>query len=193
MGTKIAQDIIDLARLTLFDASKVRWTDPEMLSYLNDGQREICIKKPAAYVVDEQVSLQAGVDQTIPSDGVQLVDIRRNGAGLSVTFIARRIMDAMIPNWQAMEQVSNVVKYMYDPVDPKVFQVYPPAKTGATAVLATAKTPPDTLVNAAITIDDIYSPALIDYMLFRAYAKESDFAGDAGRAAAHYAKFTKSI
>lgn len=44
-----------------------------------------------------------------------------------------------------------------------------------------------------ISIDDIYANALIDYVLYRAYSKEADFAANAQIAAAHYAAMAGSL
>ena len=40
MGTLTGTNIIDRARFTLQDSSGVRWTDAELLTYINDAQRE---------------------------------------------------------------------------------------------------------------------------------------------------------
>lgn len=44
-----------------------------------------------------------------------------------------------------------------------------------------------------ITLDDIYANALLDYILYRAYSKDADYAGNAQRAIAAYEAFLRSI
>ena len=40
--------------------------------------------------------------------------------------------------------------------------------------------------SATISVDDIYANAIMDYVLFRAYQKDSEYAGNAQRANQHY-------
>ena len=47
--------------------------------------------------------------------------------------------------------------------------------------------------SAVISVDDIFANAIVDYVLFRAYQKDSEYAGNAQRAGTHYQLFTASI
>ncbi|MBF83949.1 MAG: hypothetical protein CL489_05670, partial [Acidobacteria bacterium] len=47
--------------------------------------------------------------------------------------------------------------------------------------------------SSTIAIPDNYSNALIDYALFRAFTKDSEFAGNAQRAGTHYQLFAVSV
>lgn len=44
-----------------------------------------------------------------------------------------------------------------------------------------------------ISVPDIYGNALHDYIMFRAYSKDSEYAGNAARAQAYYAVFANSL
>jgi hypothetical protein len=74
---------------------------------------------------------------------------------------------------------------MFDPAAPKTFWVFPPAVAGQTVEVLYGAIPPDVALNQVIVIDDIYEQPLIDYILFRAYSKDSDFTGNVERAMAH--------
>ena len=193
MGQITAQQIIDKARIILQDADKTRWTDPELLSWLNAGQREICVYKPDAYVVNESVNLVPGTKQSLPVGGVTLISVMRNGANGAVKNIDRRILDEQIPNWHASNQVAGVTNFMFDPRDQKRYYVYPPAAPGASLEIIYAKTPAEIAIGATILVDDVFEPALMDYILFRAYSKDVDYAGDDGRAASHLGKFVSLL
>jgi len=47
--------------------------------------------------------------------------------------------------------------------------------------------------SSTIGIDDIYGNALIDYVLYRCYMKDAEFAGNAQRASQHYQLFLNSV
>lgn len=184
-----AQSIIDKVRIILQDADKVRWTDDELLGWLNEGQREIIIYKPDAYVVNESVNLTTGTKQALPSGGLTLIDVVKNGTGRAVRQIDMRILDDQIPTWHSATASTNITNFMFDPRDQKNYYVYPPAASGASLDIVYAKSPSDVAINASIQVDDVYSGALMDYVLHRAYSKDVDYAADDSRAAAHYQRF----
>ena len=56
-------------------------------------------------------------------------------------------------------------------------------------------TSPTDLANTSATIfvDDIFGNAIIDYVLFRCYLKDAEYAGNQQRAGTHYQLFTGSL
>ena len=50
-----------------------------------------------------------------------------------------------------------------------------------------------TAVAGNISIPDIYANALLDYILYRAYSKDSEYAGNAQRAQSHYGAFVNTM
>ena len=201
-----AQSTIRRCVETLQDTTSIRWTVAELVRYLNDGQREIIIHRPDATVTNASQALAAGSRQTIPSNGTKLMDVVRNTGGnkRAIRLCAREILDAGVPGWHNLAGVTEIVHFMFDPRDPKTFYVYPPAAaSGASVELVYSALPTDvtepaagtdyTAVSGNISVPDIYGNALQDYILYRAYMKDAQFAGNAGRATAHYAAFANAI
>lgn len=203
MATITGTNIIDRAAIVLQDTTGVRWpqTD-ELLLWLNDGQREIVLRKPEAYAQNAVVSLAQGTKQSIPAAGIQLLDVIRNmgtgGAtpGRAITRIDREILDEQRPDWHS-ETVSATTKhYMFDTRDPKHFYVYPPQHATPGQVEMIYASSPDDLSALAdtITLDDVYAGVLLDYILYRAYSKDADLSPSAPqRAVAHYNSFLASL
>ena len=50
-----------------------------------------------------------------------------------------------------------------------------------------------TAVVGSIGVPDIYTNALQDYILYRAYTKDTEYAGNAARAQAHYQAFVNAL
>ena len=48
-------------------------------------------------------------------------------------------------------------------------------------------------VTGQLSLPDIYGNVLQDYILYRAYMKDSEYAGNAQRAQAHYAAFANAL
>lgn len=201
-----AQSIIRRCVETLQDATSIRWPVAELVRYLNDGQREIIVHRPDAMVTNASRSLSAGSRQSIPAGGTKLIEVVRNTNGnrRAIRLCSREILDAQSPSWHNLAGVTEIVHYMFDPRDPTTFYVYPPAAaSGASVELVYSALPSDvtepgagsdyTAVSGNISVPDIYGNVLQDYILYRAYSKDSTYAGNDGRAAAKYAAFANAL
>lgn len=201
-----AQSIIRRVVETMQDNTSVRWPVAELVRYLNDGQREVVLYRPDSMVTNATVALVAGAKQAIPTNGSKLIDVIRNTAGTkrSVRMTVRNILDTQSPNWYNLTGLTEILHYMYDPRDPKVFYVYPPAAaSGASVEIVYSAYPADitepadgavySAVTGNISLPDIYGNVLADYILYRAYTKDSEYAGNAQRAQAHYGAFQAAL
>ena len=200
-----AKDIIRRVVETLQDPTSIRWPVSELVRYLNDAQREIILYRPDAAVTNTAVPLVAGSRQSLPAGGTKLVDVLRNSAGTkrAVRITNREILDAQLPGWNAQPGTTEILHFMYDPREPRTFHVYPPAGAGASLELVYSTMPDDiaepadgalyTAVAGDFALPDIYANAVQDYILYRAYSKDSEYAGNAARAQAHYAAFANAL
>lgn len=193
MATIGVNFIITQAQSILQDVTGIRWPAAELLGWLNDGQREIVLFKPNSFVKNTIIQLASGTNQQLPADGVQLIDVVRNMGqsgstpGNAIRITMREILDSNTPNWHASTPSNVVLHYMYSELNPKNFYVYPPQpSTGQNFVeIIYGAAPTDTAINGTITLDDIYQNVLLDYMLYRAYSKDTEWAADQNRAATH--------
>jgi hypothetical protein len=181
------------AATLLQDVSNIRWPQAELLDWLNDGQRDIVLKKPNASVKNSALPLQAGTKQSLPADGVQLIDIVRNLPGEAIRLVSREILDAQVPNWHSSTASSSVKHYCYSELDLKNFYVWPPNNGNGTVELIYSAAPANASLNGVISVDDIYQSVLLDYILYRAWSKDAEYASDPARAAAHYAAFVNAL
>lgn len=198
-----AQSIIRRVVETLQDNTSIRWPINELVRYLNDGQREVVLHRPDSMVTNATKDLVTGSKQTLPDGGSKLIEVVRNSNGKAVRLTNREILDAQTPGWHTITGSTTVLHYMYDPRDPRVFYVYPPAAVGAKLEIVYSAYPTDiaepgdgalyTAVTGDIKLPDIYGNVLQDYVLARCYMKDSEYAGNAQRAQAHYALFANAL
>ena len=72
--------------------------------------------------------------------------------------------------------------------------MYPGVAGNAYVEIVFSNSPTDLAnTSATISVDDIYANAIMDYVLFRAYQKDSEYAGNAQRAQLHYQLFLQCI
>lgn len=210
--TFLAKDVMKRAATILQDNAGVRWPAPDLHLYLNDGLRDIAAMKPNARTKTVNLSLVSGSKQTLPDEYTVLSRVVRNmasptvGAGAIRAISNTQIMDSLFPNWQDPSVVrpsKTVVHIIHDMADPRTFYVMPSNDgMGLIEVIvgtipAPSAAPVTPLVHddyiAPVDIADIYQSALTDYVLYRAYSKDSRAAGSAARAEAHLQLFGAAV
>lgn len=204
--TTTAQSIIKRAATVLKDKTSVRWQAAELVEWLIDFERELAVFRPDAFATTEAVALVAGHKQTLPETCARLIDIPSNATGtkLPISKVERSELDATEPGWRALPQASEIQSYMHD-MDrtPLLFEVYPPAIVGTQVDVEFSKYPPLLTVPSpntdynAVTGDihapDKYANAAVDYVLYRAFSKDSELTVNAARAEGHYRAFALSL
>jgi hypothetical protein len=201
MATTKVVDIIDRASIILQDISHVRFPEEELLKFFNDAQKEVVLLRPDSNMQNATMTCVAGSKQTIPATGLRLVNIIRNDGGRAITQVDRKILDETLPDWhQSVADVTRKIEnFVFDPADPKHFYVYPAATDSFVLEILYSSPPASISISnfasdtSVISLDDIYANCLLDYVLYRSYQKDSEFAGNAQKAAMHYQGFSSSL
>lgn len=213
----MASDIITRAQTVVQDTTGVRWPFAELLQWLNDGQREVAVYKPSATATNVAITLQQGTLQSAGEGGLAILRVIRNlktplstprVGGRACRIVSREVLDAQHPNWHDPEVFpyeKEVKHFCFDDSDPTHFYVFP-GNNGTGAIEAViSQSPPDVALapgadansivayRLPIQVPDIYANCLLDYVLFRAYSKDADYAGNADRSATHYQMFTATL
>lgn len=200
MSTIKVIDVLNKAKVILQDPGSVRYSNTNLLQFLNDGQREVVLHRPDAALVSGSFACATGSKQTLPATGNRLVDIVRNTNGKSVTQIARKTLDQNLLNWhEAVAGSDGIEHFVYETIDPKNFYVYPKAASGTHSIDIIYSTTPSNIAisnfatsTETINIDDVYANCLTDYVLYRSYQIDSD-EGNIQRSAMHFQAFAQSL
>jgi len=196
-----ASVILDRAETILQDTSNARWSEAELLDWLNEGQKQIVLYKPDANASLETMQLSSGTEQDVPTDAHMLLDATYNmgddgtTVGDAITIVDRGMMDACYPGWQNETAASAVTHVIYDPVKlPKKFWVYP-ASDGANYIqLIVSDLPSDVAAKGNnISLADEYVPVLLDWMLMRAFQKDAEYNENMDRVLQHYDSFQVAL
>ncbi len=193
MATLTGRTILGWVSTLLNDPNNITWTLSELLNWLNNGQRALVTLRPDVSVSIVPLQLVAGTLQTLPTNAHRAIKFTRNmganGAtpGNVIRQIAGDVLDRTVPDWHtgatvpANAVVSNVI---YDGRFPKEFYVFPPQPAVGPAQIEViiSVAPTDVtmtgvnggVADSVISVDDIWAPALMDYVCFRALSKESD-------------------
>jgi len=193
-------DVLNRARKLLFDDG-VRWGDEELLDWFNAAQNFICLHRPDASSVKSEFVCTASTEQNLPGDAIRLTRVFANVGGNAIRFIDIDALDHLDPNWQNDDTAADEVDmYSYVEKDPRRFYIYPAPVDGHRIKLSYSKAP-DRVLSAGfdfvagtetISIVDTYGDAILDYILYRAFSKDSDYA-NAARSQSHYGLCSQAI
>lgn len=199
------QSIVDRVQATIQDTTGIRWPQAELLYWVNDAQREIVFLKPEANATTTVLTLVAGTKQSLPADGLRLMRVTRNMSGVggtggrTIRLVSREALDAQDPSWHDPAVTGRsahgtlVRHYTYDAADPTIFYVYP-GMSGTAYIEATyAKQPTTLIISDNLELPDHWSNAIVDYVLYRVYAKDAEYAGSSQRSLEHYQLFMSAV
>lgn len=193
------QDIIDRVTDLLLDKDRAddqaRWTDDELIRWLNDSRMAILTRRPAACSKTVVQTLVAGTLQSLPDGGVMLLDVVRNmgtdGAtpGRSIRRTDRQNIDDNDLYWHKGRSSTEISQFTYDDRNPKEYFVFPPATAGTRVQIVHAAIPAAvTALTDNLDIGLEYMDAPVNYVCYRAKSKDSEYA-NAAEAAGFYAAF----
>lgn len=198
MSILVSEILVRVSTL-LLDEEHTRWPVEELIRWINDTPGALLSRRPAAISRTTIHTLVQGTYQTIPDDGVLLLDVVRNMGtdgitpGRPVRRSDRQQIDDIDPDWHTGTAKDVIKQYTFDDRLPKSFYVYPPAIAGTKVELVDAALPAtvadegDTLAIGAEYIDPI-----CNYVVYRAQSKDSEFANGAV-AGAYYQAFEAAL
>jgi len=201
------QSVIDRVQAVLQDTTGVRWpVVGELVLWVNDAQREIALLKPDASAVNETITLVTGTKQSIPNTGNRLLKVVRNMSAASngtgkraVRLVDIEVLNGQTPDWHdptvsGDAAHTNLVKhYIYEESNPRNFYVYPGVSGNAFLEIMYSANPATVAQSGSLSIPDIFANAIMNYVLYMAYMKDAEYAGNQQRASSHFQLFTASV
>lgn len=187
----------------LYDDTFVSWTENELLGWLRDGVAALAKHRPELFIRTAWETLVGGPKQTRPEGTIRVLRgimsrITPASQPRAVTPFDIASMSAVHPRWA--QDFPGEIRQVAIVADDEAYYVYPPAIAGAQLLLEQAKLPAMPASSAAsgyntafIDLDARYAPALIDYVLHRAYSKNVDAGGQPERAGLHYQNFIQGV
>lgn len=120
-------DLLDSVSTTLLDTARRTWTHDDLVLYLREAVAATANIKPDLYPRQEYVPLVAGITQTLPDDGIALLEVQLNEvSGRVVRQVDRDLLDEANRSWPAATRETDVYEYAADARDPRRFAVTPP-------------------------------------------------------------------
>lgn len=191
-----AQPLLLDASTTLQDTDRIRWTELELLGYLNAGIKALITARPDTSTKKAAFVPAAGARQALPVEAVAFIDILGNTSGpqRAITKVDMALLSAFNRDWQSGRQYPVARHFTFDPRDPRTFYLEPPSNGAGSIDLLYSVFPADLTDEAdEVPLNAQWSNALLNYVLGRAYAKDAEYGGNATAAAAYMSAFAGEI
>ena len=201
MATVTVNTVLLRVNTQLNDPGFIRWPKQELLDYFNDASRAIVLVRPDAFTKNVAFSCTAGTKQTLPSDALRLTEVIRNANGGVIRHVPRKALDDSYPEWHVGATATKVTAYVYDERDPKTFYLYPGPAAAHSIELVYSVAPATKIMTdvenvttpSIADLDDIYINPLIDFILYRCFGKDSEYAANGNNATTHYNAFLQQL
>ncbi|CAM3845156.1 DUF6682 family protein [Parendozoicomonas haliclonae] len=189
--------VLRRARRQLHDPSATRWSDDDLLDYLNEGQRQTVIFRPEANAVLIKHDLVAGATQRLPDNCHVLIDVLYNiengEEGRSVTEVTLPNLDASLLSWRSEPRSDRSVHFARNANTPAVFYVYPPNTGAGTVMLSASAEPEPTTRDGNLTLRNGFESALMHFVCYRCLEEDRESEPSAQLASYHEQQYMKMI
>ena len=197
MATSVAQ-VIALVKYELNDEDATRWTTDELVAWISEAQRAVAAIRPVSNAVLVAVSLVPGAKQAIPTNGFVFLSATCNTASdgtptSAVRRVDRELLDVHSPDWYAETATSTVLTYSADSTMPTRFWVYPPSNGSGYLEILYGVMPENVTPFGNIALPSKYVSALVNYVLYRCFMKDAEFAGNAELSVGYYKAFSDAV
>lgn len=200
----LASSLFHACSIDLNDLEYVRWTKSDLAEYLTDAIAATAALKPTLFSVFVPLRLAPGAMQTVPGEYSELIDVLYNlnpdgtdGEPVNQgSFTAARAIGR--PACTPAYGVGYVVRaYTVHPENDTYFIVDPPAPQvdPMPAVRALMRRAPNVIttetdaVVMANTAPELYRSMLLEWMLYRAFARDTESSDSFQKSQAHYKAF----
>jgi hypothetical protein len=200
MGARV-EPLTGRITASLRDANQDSWPLSAIHDAILEGERVIVNFRPDAATADYEFTCVAGIRQTIegltsPRPHRLLAvkyNVSANGSpGRSVRRVAEGDLDAIRPDWRGEAAGSSIREFMYDPREPMLFYVSPPAQAGVKCQISYSVLPAaygSVGANTETTVSDLYEPMLVEWALYRLFGHDVENSVNVTRSQQHLNTF----
>lgn len=190
---KVSEVIAEVRVLIQDTVTPYRYSDADMLGFVNKTVRRISQIRPDLFSVNDFVPTQPNVVyQTLPEEAARLIEIYYVRDGRAITEVHRETLDQTNPAWVS-EAAGSPVNWVRHPRTPTGFFLYPrPAEN--VVLFAEYVLSPKTyrLTDYIECLPDTYQPIVVDGTIFYAESSDNEHVMS-GRAEAAYRRMVDAL
>lgn len=192
------KDLLERVSIELTDITRVSWSAADLVSYYNSAIAAIANYRPDVFAQTLEFTCEAGTRQAMPVGAVKLIEVERNTSGRKIRFYKRGELDDLDPEWMTGTDATAAEAYLHEPTNPRIFWLYPGVAAGVKVdVVLSALPAPVELAQVesgvALQVDDTFLTPCMDWIIYRAYLRDSDDTANSARGQLHLQAFAQYL
>lgn len=190
---KLSSVITEARRLLQDNTVPYRYSDAVLLGFANQALKRMAVLRPDLFAYLTTITTIAGTNiQSIPSDGIRIMEIFQVDGGQAVTEASRESLDETYPGWMNVD-AGECVNWMRHTRNQTKFFIYPKAPAGQSLIAEYAQSPRDYTADEDVALlSDAYFPVVLDGTVYLAETIDNEHV-NSNRAQLFQQTFTQAL
>ncbi|MBE4617379.1 phage adaptor protein [Vibrio navarrensis] len=183
------KNLIDRISRDLIDLRNVRWSRPELIDFMNDAIAAIVIRRPDLSRATAVVATSSNT-VALPSDAYQILAVNHID-NVAATFVSINKLNQLYPEWRTT--VGAPVCWTRNELDETTLFLYPSPQEQVNVEVVYSRTLKVTDESAAFPLSEVYEGVVADFVMYRAYNKDSLNPAEGQKAQLHLQAFATAL
>lgn len=188
MSTTV-KTLIDRISRDLIDLRNVRWSRTELVDFLNDAIASIVIRRPDLSRATATVTTSSNV-VALPIDAYQILAVN-HVANVAAQFVDINKLNQLYPDWRTTQGAP--VCWTRNEMDETTLFLYPSPTSDVDVELVYSRNLRVTEEESPFPLPDIYEGTVADFVMYRAYNKDSQNPNEGNKAQLHLQAFATAL
>lgn len=183
------KNLIDRISRDLIDLRNVRWSRPELIDFMNDAIAAIVIRRPDLSRATAVVATSSNT-VALPADAYQILAVNHID-NVAATFVSINKLNQLYPEWRTT--VGAPVCWTRNELDETTLFLYPAPQEEVNVEVVYSRTLKVTDESAAFPLSEVYEGVVADFVMYRAYNKDSLNPAEGQKAQLHLQAFATAL
>ncbi|WP_172565583.1 DUF6682 family protein [Vibrio navarrensis] len=183
------KNLIDRISRDLIDLRNVRWSRPELIDFMNDAIAAIVIRRPDLSRATAVVATSSNT-VALPADAYQILAVNHID-NVAATFVSINKLNQLYPEWRTT--VGAPVCWTRNELDETTLFLYPAPQEEVNVEVVYSRTLKVTDESASFPLSEVYEGVVADFVMYRAYNKDSLNPAEGQKAQLHLQAFATAL
>ncbi|MFB1077622.1 phage adaptor protein [Photobacterium damselae] len=181
----LVNDIITRVAIELVDPKMVRWHREDLISYLSDAVSAIAMRRPSLF--SKNIRIESNESPiNLPDDCFQLLVVDSIN-DISAQYVLIEKLNQFNPYWRKEKGIPTC--WTKHDNETTKFWLYPQPLDVVSISIQYAKTPIVNEDTTIIALPNIFFGALVDFILYRAFSRDSENPTESAKSQLHFQSF----
>lgn len=189
MTTTTVKTLIDRISRDLIDLRNVRWSRSELIDFLNDAIASIVIRRPDLSRATETVATSTNI-VSLPADAYQILAVNHVD-NVATQFVDINKLNQLYPGWRTTSGAP--VCWTRNEMDETTLFLYPAPTVEVNIELVYSRNLRVSTETDSFPLPEIYEGTVSDFVMYRAYNKDSQNPNEGNKAQLHLQAFATAL